>query len=750
MPRLPKAIRRLSSADVPTVRPPSDPGVRVPQTGVAEGEALEGLGNKILNIGQNQLKKQISQQALEQERNDKIGEVQSVRLYNQAINEEALKIKETEDISLPETQEKLRGMSSIKKGEILGNYKGSNVGRDNLEFKLDQLRFKFDDQVGADGRQRQQVILGDQIDEDIGVQVGEAAADPSRLPEALDNIDRIILDNSNIMQPGSEEKFQNEGRKKLFNAVLNTNFFKGQLDDIEDIISDPRARQALGAEGIEAVRKRLKKHRDSESDNPDFAEKVDRINATLPDGQKLSRTEMLQLESIKADVQKSNSVSETVDKIEAAEEFLGEEIPAGKKKEAIFAAAGIQKDAAAEGRRLSDVEAAKTAQDKVNGLMPAKASDLVDESGNVKNEVSNTARSLIVDALGGAINPATGDTNLDDEVSKLLPGFLAEVEKEIKGGSSVGEAVEIVMAENKNIPEPKTFLNVADDIIAEGSDKISPQDNARVAKEFDKIDLDTATGLGSKVTDFWNRTAGQVSDFVDVDNVEARNKLKRLQHNLIINNKRSEGRVPVYEQERLERIFPGPGVLNPGEVMRTELRVYDSDLAEEIRFNRKMLTVGKLDAAGKQEIVRNIRTMVETRKSIAEFDLTPGGKDGLQLNTVADVDKATDAQLKKWQRSTSTSAQQALPDEVIDKVFDRLNGDTTEGEAPAPQVVPQNAPKAPKADANKITALDDATLQQAIDQAREQKHPFLEVLEAEQKSRSGTPDAQITIKKGGN
>ena len=672
MATLPRSKRRLSSADaVGAVRPPSDPGLQVPNIGGAEARAVEEIGNQIRAEGDKRLKQQLAASARRQNRQDQIQGVKAARAFNQAGSAEFIKMNDTEDISLEEIQDKYHNFITQKKSEALAGYKGSAVGRHKLELKLEELGNAMLDDSSMAGEKEQRRVLGEQIDEDIRVQIDIAQADPTMIGESLANIEQILIDNENTLTPAQEDAFRGKGQEQVYTQALNTFIFKNGIDEAIGLLNTPQARKALGFKQVQAMRLRIKKFEDSNAEDPGLEDKVDSLRIAL--GRDPTEKEVLALAGIKNDPSKQSALDKALGMLKTAEES-GIPISEEQRNQVIHNALGIGKSAEQKGIDEATQQIAKNKKLKAANELPPGASDLTDESGNVKNEVSNSVATRITEALGGSFDSVSGkSTGLNAEQAQFAIVLNAEAEALIRDGEvrGVNEAVSLVTA-GRDLPQSKTFSSTATEMLQVIREP-NEQDIKEGAAAFDKIDLDNATGPASALKNAWNRSIGLFSnDFVNSKNVEDRNRLKMLAHEFILANKRSD-RLPVFEQKRLEAIFSGPGFFESGEATRAVFRSLDDQISEDLIIKQKMLAIDGIPGKEKQEIIMDLLTLSRFQKKLRSFDMTPGGSTTVEINNPKDVEGASDQDLRRFVNRDKEGFK-ALPPEIKKAIKAKLRG----------------------------------------------------------------------------
>jgi hypothetical protein len=254
---------KVDSGDVQNFAPPQNRGTRsVPGAFGEEGaKALVDAGDSIQNFAFKKIEQQRDAQALAEERNDKILEVQSARSYSQSVSDGLLAVKQKADanVSLQETQQAMTGVTEETKKKILSEYRGSQTGREKLSLRLENMQSDFHINIGIESRKEQARIIGAQIDQDVDQQALDISANPSRLQQGLDSVRQIMIDNENLLSPEQEDAFRNGANLKLYTAAMKTHLFNGHLADAQDILNDPKARRVLGVESIDEFRSQIKK-----------------------------------------------------------------------------------------------------------------------------------------------------------------------------------------------------------------------------------------------------------------------------------------------------------------------------------------------------------------------------------------------------------------------------------------------------------------------------------------------------------
>lgn len=314
---------------------------------------------------------------------------------------------------------------------------------------------------------------------------------------------------------------------------------------------------------------------------------------------------------------------------------------------------------------------------KANLLDPAK-SDLIDESGLIKNEVSNSILKGVVTRISGnaKVDPLTGEiTGLTPEQSRQAIEFAAEAEGLIasRDGSASGvlDAVDMVMT-GFQAEDPRTFTDAANDIIQSNEQVMTNQEINRNAGAFDKIDITDATGPESAIIDFWNNTIPDIfPGAVNPDVVQARQKFKVLAHEWVIASRRSS-RLPVFEQKRLESIFGGPSVFTSPAAAQQSILQMDATLTEDINVKKGALSIDSLPIDEKQEILKDIAVMSRFQQKLRQFDLTPGTQGTVEMGSVGDVSKASDQDFNKFMSFQTEDSLSTLPDDVFDAIEQRL------------------------------------------------------------------------------
>jgi hypothetical protein len=385
-----------------------------------------------------------------------------------------------------------------------------------------------------------------------------------------------------------------------------------------------------------------------------------RLQAEL--GRPLTENEILSLAKIKVSVPKRNALEITLDLIQTARDkgfYISEE----QKNQMINEALG-GKTATQIGAEEAEKKVAERNRLREQGILPK--TDFNDETGNLNTKTSNAISARLTEAMGGVYDVATGkSSNLTPEQAELVPGLAAQVGELLLDGKfkDINAALNVVLQGVPNLPKGKTALEVGREVLS-GIQNPTGKSIKEDAADFDKIDLNSATGFQSAVIDIFGKIAGQASNsFVDQQNAEDRNKLKMLAHEFMVANAKSGGRISVFEQQRLQKIFSGPSVFESGESMRAAFRSIDNNIGEEIDNRLAALKITTLPVKDRIEIFSDIRTLGGFQKKLRQFDMTPGGSEVVEFKSAEEVRNASKSDFNKFldkQTRSSMSLQRAL------------------------------------------------------------------------------------------
>jgi hypothetical protein len=625
---------KVDSGDVQNFAPPQNRGTRsVPGAFGEEGaKALKDAGDSIQNVAFKKIEQQRDAQALAEDRNDKILEVYASRAFNEAVNSGLDKMRqEGGDISLQETQEKERAFIQEEANKQVDKYPGSEKGRQFARVRLDTQASVFINDSGVRGRKRQAEVLGEQVDRDLNDLVLRVSGDPSQLQEVLDDADRVVRDNINVLTVEQTDAFTKDAHKKIYSSALSTLIFKGELGAAEDLLYAIKARRSLGVNSVEEFRNQIKKVKDAGGDG--FKALIESVqNVVGP----LSRAETLSLMKVTAD--KATKVEE----VHRTIKFMKDnDIPVSEEqaKRWLFEAAGSL-SAEEVGIQKSEEKKAEILRDMKNGFYPPDT--FRDERNNLKVEVSERITNLATQALGGWQDAATGKTTgLPPELAKAVPGIAAKVGALLinRTFTDMNAALAAVLASSQNIPQPLSRYQSAVEMIKNIRESTDIE-IAESAAAYDKIDVNNATGAKSAIIGIFGNIFGQGADgFVDPQNAEDRNELKSLAHDLMLANAQSDGKVSVFEQKVIQSMFSGPSVFESGESVRAVLRALDRNVSEEISDRLAALKLTSLPGKEALEIYGQLQTLVRFQKKLSKFDLSPGGKNTIEFKSIEDIEK---------------------------------------------------------------------------------------------------------------
>ena len=605
-----KQERLPTAADVPQVRSPSDPGlpsVRVPSAAFG-GPRFEGLED----VGRATLdlgQRLIAAEDRSENRRRSVSNARKISEYN-AFSRDMLRNAELEgDLSDEEQRKEIRTQLQTKREELLAST--DEIQRADLEPRMLQMESTFVDDLAVKGVIAERKLATDTMKAMLSERVEEIDKRPSSYAEQIRGIQGdIALFAGNLT--AAEERAIFQGSVSVATQAAVASFAEnGDFDEAEDILADPETRQALGEENWQRMRDRVRDARQEIGDRR-FEESM--------------RT--LQLQTAQVGLERAR---------------------VGLEEERLKAAGAVR---------------------------PA----ILDATGALKREASGEARRQVAQLLGGTYNIQTGQTSgLDPEASQAAVQMNAEVERILESGEedSISQAISLASGRIA-LPERLSFEQIADQSLENLAKEKPSQTEIEQAPELaasnreSLINLRDATGIRSGLVDaIMNNVVGQINPLVvNTDVVEGRRRLALLENDFISAFKRSP-RLPVWEQVRLSRIFSGPSIIRSPEGMRSELRVIDDLLTQEIESRRQILK-SPVSNEAKQQALNDILAMAQFRARARDFDVTPAVPEKLQ--TPADVNKATPEQIQAWLDVNGDEAINSLPLETRQALFERLGG----------------------------------------------------------------------------
>lgn len=389
--------------------------------------------------------------------------------------------------------------------------------------------------------------------------------------------------------------------------------------------------------------------------NEEFKEKIEQIL-----GYKISEKNL-------------NAVQKLYAQIDSAKELGGYNLSEEQEEILIAKALGLPQSEAQK-KEAADLEG------ELDAIKEKSKADTKEELGmtidtGVGGESTMRINKLIVQNLGGEINLDTGTISLPPDKRQIALYVLVKAENLLEDGiaDSEGEAVELAL-KGVDIPENPSISEIANQIImdADSETKATPDRLENVEARLEKIKVSDATGLVSTGIDIWNSTAGQISEsLVDKDVVVARQKLALLQGDFIAAFKRSS-RLPVWEQQRLAKIFSGPDAFKtPGDV-REALSEMERTITKDLKSQQTLLKGQKFPFDKRKEILEGIESLAQFRARIREFNIDLGKN--TEIKTIKDVRKTSVNDLKRFSKDIGVDGLNKLPLKVQEEILNKITG----------------------------------------------------------------------------
>lgn len=241
MPRLP------SAQNVPSVSVARDPGLSVPMPTPENPDAGKGLmlAGQMLGEHAQQLRKA---EIAARDRDDALFFATGARGYAEATTKGLRDLETTMDLADPEAGETYRTLLDEEKVRILQSYQGSEVGRERLAIRLEEIHTQqalaAGQKVATAQRQRVMDYLGDE-----GARLTQRVlSDPTSFTSVLDEGDTLILDLSPGLTVEDEEQLRDSLRQEITTSALNSYLMRGDLQGARGVLETPGVPEMLTPE----------------------------------------------------------------------------------------------------------------------------------------------------------------------------------------------------------------------------------------------------------------------------------------------------------------------------------------------------------------------------------------------------------------------------------------------------------------------------------------------------------------------
>jgi len=234
MPRLPDATalggRPAIETQTPVVNEPG--GAYLRQTTQIQGQTDAAIGQDLAQMGQ-----QFAQaQAKVRTRQDAVNAAQAETAFTAAIDAEFNRITTEADIADEKTIKGYGEFAGKQMQDFVGNYGGSEEGRNMLAARLDGIRGTYARKAGMAsfeaGQKRVTKLLGD----DINGYSAAASENPAALPELFRAFDARLETMGPAITPETEAEYRSTARRTMVLAGVNSFLERGDVDNAQSLL----------------------------------------------------------------------------------------------------------------------------------------------------------------------------------------------------------------------------------------------------------------------------------------------------------------------------------------------------------------------------------------------------------------------------------------------------------------------------------------------------------------------------------
>lgn len=247
-----RGIGRLpSSADVPSVRPPSDPGLRVPV--ISSGAGLASLGAELSDLA---LMEQ-QQAAKEATRNGAVDAADKTINYNQAASDQLRTLSTTDDLSNPNTLKAFGKFLEEQKQALLSAHKGTPDTLARLRVQLDSIKSRITGQAASMAADIGRKKIGAAANQALVPLDQRVADDPAMLSDSILRFGNMI----DLMSPGltPDEQFnlRMSGQSRLTETAIGSFLAAGNIDAADNTLRVAEAQGLLDPNTAARTRQKL-------------------------------------------------------------------------------------------------------------------------------------------------------------------------------------------------------------------------------------------------------------------------------------------------------------------------------------------------------------------------------------------------------------------------------------------------------------------------------------------------------------
>ncbi len=270
-PRPRRGARLPSGADVPTVALRRDPGI---QASVAAFESPLGVVAEELAPAAKAFAQGIIEKEEEQQRlSDTIAKTESKRTIKRTLKERFEAAKTQPDADSVEFANNFDESSKSLIEETLGNLSPdvSDNARQRLELELGTIRDGFYNDALTFSSFQRKLKAKDLVDlsiNDIGNDVRES---PTDLDQGLKDLDQLIEDNADVLNPNNERDKRSVGRAKIIGNALLGLAEQGDEKAAQKLLDSGRFDKDIDKAKIKAQIKTISKAREQEEEKANEA-----------------------------------------------------------------------------------------------------------------------------------------------------------------------------------------------------------------------------------------------------------------------------------------------------------------------------------------------------------------------------------------------------------------------------------------------------------------------------------------------
>jgi len=247
MPKLP------SPANVPSISPARDPGVRAPAKAF---ESPLGIAAKELEPALKTFERVAIKQ---QNRADTIDRSSKINQYNRDLDELLRQYDSERDLSDPRVLAEFGAATNERRQELLGDHTGSADSQASLETRLQDVASSVEGRAALIsaklGFDKVKTTFNDAI-----VPIADRVAEgPTResINEGFLAVQTTLDDLRGALDPSEEEAFGALGREQIALTVIDTKISSGQLEEAGILLEDGSLSLSLSADTKRKLRRRL-------------------------------------------------------------------------------------------------------------------------------------------------------------------------------------------------------------------------------------------------------------------------------------------------------------------------------------------------------------------------------------------------------------------------------------------------------------------------------------------------------------